>query len=119
LTFRLYLDEDSTHRALIRALQARGLDIENAVDAGMTARTDLEQLEHAAAAGRVLYSYNVGDFAHLHRLWLDAGKSHAGLVLVPQQRYSIGEQMRRVLRLAGERGEEEMRDRIELLSAWG
>lgn len=119
MTFLLYLDEDSTNRALLRALAARGLDVDNAVDAGMAARTDSEQLEHATAAGRVLYSYNVGDFAQLHALWLNAGRSHAGLVLVPQQRYSIGEQMRRVLRLAGERSDAEMRDRIEFLSNWG
>ena len=35
-----------------------------------------------------------------------------------QQRYSVGEQMRRLLRLISSLTAEEMRNRIEFLSAW-
>jgi hypothetical protein len=35
-----------------------------------------------------------------------------------QQRYSVGEQMRRLLRLIDTLTAEEMRNRIEFLSAW-
>jgi hypothetical protein len=37
----------------------------------------------------------------------------------PQQRYSVGEQMRRVLRIARQRTSDEMINRVEFLSAWG
>ena len=47
-----------------------------------------------------------------------AGKSHAGIILAVQQRYSVGEQMRRLLRLISALTTEEMRNRIEFLSAW-
>jgi Tfp pilus assembly protein PilZ len=47
-----------------------------------------------------------------------AGENHAGLILAVQQRYSVGEQMRRLLRLIDTLKAEEMRDRIEFLSAW-
>ena len=47
-----------------------------------------------------------------------AGESHAGIVLAVQQRYSVGEQMRRLLRLISSLTAEEMRSRIEFLSAW-
>ena len=62
MAFALYLDEDSVNRALIRALRARGMDMTNAVDAGHTGTPDLAQLEHATRNGRVLFTYNVGDF---------------------------------------------------------
>jgi hypothetical protein len=116
VALRLYFDEDSMSRALIRALQARGMDVANAVDAGMVRRTDREQLEHATAEGRVLYSFNVGHFYRLHRQFLEEGNWHAGLILVSQQRYSVGEQMRRILRLSRERSPEEMRNQVVFLS---
>lgn len=49
-------------RALVRALRARGVDVLTAWDAGRIERSDQEHLEYAAAQGRVLYSFNVGDF---------------------------------------------------------
>jgi uncharacterized protein (DUF433 family) len=66
VAFALYLDEDSVNRALIRALQARGMDVTNAVDSGQAGTGDLEQLEHATAHGRVLFTYNVRHFYELH-----------------------------------------------------
>jgi hypothetical protein len=47
-----------------------------------------------------------------------AGQNHAGIILAAQQRYSVGEQMRRLLRLISSLTAEEMRNRIEFLSAW-
>ena len=43
---------------------------------------------------------------------------HAGIVLAPQQRYSGGEELRRLMRLISTVSAEEMRNRIEFLSAW-
>ena len=48
-----------------------------------------------------------------------AGQSHAGIILAVQQRYSVGEQMRRLLRLTSTLTAEEMRNRVEFLSSWG
>ena len=44
--------------------------------------------------------------------------SYACLILVRQQQYSIGEQMRRFLRLMAARSPEAMRNRVVFLSAW-
>lgn len=118
MAFSLYLDEDSMNRALIRALRARGMDVTNAVDAGQAGTSDVEQLEHATAEGRVLFTYNIGDFFSLHTSFLQEGRTHAGLILAPQQRYSVGEQMRRILRMSGERSPEDMQGRAEFLSRW-
>jgi hypothetical protein len=119
VALRFYFDEDSTARGLMRALAARGLDVTNAVDAGFAGRPDSFHLGHAASEGRVLYTFNVGDFHRLHEAWLEEGRIHSGLVLVPQQVYSIGEQMRRLLRLNRVRSPAEMRNRVEFLSSWG
>lgn len=115
---RLYIDEDSMSRALVRALRARGVDVTTALDKGMIERPDAIHLDYATQQGRVLYSFNVGDFYELHTTYLTQGKSHAGLILASQQRYSVGEQMRRLLKLIATRSAEDMENRVEFLSAW-
>jgi hypothetical protein len=66
----------------------------------------------------VLYTFNVSDFYRLHTLWISARRDHAGLILVPQQRFSVGEQLRRILRLRATATAESMRNQVEFLSNW-
>lgn len=115
---RLYLDEDSMRQALVDALRARGVDVQTALDAGMIARPDEEHLQFATNERRVLYSFNASDYCALHSTWLAAGKEHSGIILAQQQQYSIGDQMRRLLRLIATRSAEEMTNRLEFLSGW-
>jgi hypothetical protein len=119
VTIRLYCDEDSMRHALVLALRKRGVDIITALEAGMIEETDERQLAFAAVAGRTVYSFNVGDFYHLHSLWLAEHRSHAGIILARQQQFSVGEQMRRLLRVIGAVSAEEMQNRIEFLGDWG
>ncbi len=44
---------------------------------------------------------------------------HAGIILARQRQYSVGEQMRRLLKLVGAMSAEDMQDRLEFLSDWG
>lgn len=85
----------------------------------MIEREDREQLEYATVQGRVLYSFNVADFYHLHTIFLTQGRSHTGIILAQQQHYSVGEQMRRLLKLIASRSAEDMKNQVEFLSAWG
>lgn len=117
MELRLYLDEDSMDQRLVQALRARGMDVQTALEAGLIARPDEEHLAYAAQQGRVLYTFNVADFYQLHARFLEQGRSHAGLVLAAQQRYSVGEQMRRLLRLRGQYTADEMEDRVVFLTA--
>ena len=117
--FQLYIDEDSMDRDLVRALRARGVDVTTAQDVGMMECSDEEHLLFATNQGRVLYSFNRGDFFRLHSQYAAEGKSHAGILLARQQHYSVGEQMRRVLKAMALRSAADMRDRVEFLSAWG
>lgn len=106
-------------RALVGALRARGVDVLTAFEASMIEHSDEEHLEFATAQGRVLYSFNIKDFYRLHTVYLAQGKSHAGIILARQQRYSIGEQVRRPLKLIATKSAEEMRNQqVEFLSAW-
>jgi ActR/RegA family two-component response regulator len=59
VTLRLYLDEDSMRRSLVRALRARGIDVVTALDAGMIERADREHLAYAASHARVLCTFNL------------------------------------------------------------
>ena len=105
-------------RALVEALVARGVDVVTALGADMIERANEEHLEWATAQGRVLYSFNVADFYQLHTDFLVQEKSHAAIVLAQQQRYSVGEQMRRLLRLIATLTAENMMNRVEFLSVW-
>ena len=105
-------------QALVRALRARGFDVLTAQEAGMIGRPDADQLAFATRLGRVLCTFNVKDFWTLHGEILAAGESHAGIILVTQQRYSVGELLRRLLRILATLSADDMIDRAEFLSAW-
>ena len=103
---------------LVAALRARHVDVVMASDDAMVKRSDEDHLRHAARAGRVLYSFNIGD-ASLHEACLARSESHGGIVLARQQHYSIGEQLRRLLYLVNSKPAAEMISHLEYLSAWG
>lgn len=117
MKIRLYFDEDSARHSLARELRFRGADVVTAIETGMAHKTDEDQLEWAAANSRVVYSFNRGDFYGLHTVWLKAGRSHSGIIL-SRQGLSVGEQMRRLLRLVNRLTAEEMQNRVEFLSNW-
>ncbi len=118
MKIRLYLDEDAQRGSLVKALRERGVDVLTANEAGMADRTDDEHLDFAAVQARVLFSFNVGDFNRLHAEYIRQSKPHAGIILAPQQKFSVGEQLRRLLRIINARSAEQMRDTVEFLGAW-
>ena len=115
----LYLDEDIQTKGLVQSLREHGVDVVVAWEVGMRQRDDDAQLALASSQGRVLYGYNVKDYFRIHAEWLTQGKSHAGIILVKQQTYSIGEELRRLLRLMAAKSADEMKNQIEFLSDWG
>ena len=119
MTIRLYLDDDSLAKALVKALRERGIDVVTTSEVGLDGSDDEEHLAYAAEQGRVLCSFNTRDFYRIHSEWIAQDKSHAGIILAQQQRYSVGEQMRRILRIIASRSAEDMTNGVEFLSAWG
>jgi hypothetical protein len=116
---RIYFDEDAMDTDLALALRSRGVGVLTPLDAGRAGLPDREQLSFATANDSVLYTFNVSDFYALHRDFLASGQSHGGMILAPQQRFSIGEQLRRILRLRAAIPATAMRNRAEFLGRWG
>ena len=73
----------------------------------------------AMAAGRVLVTNNICDFVPLHNLWVSQGREHGGIIVFPQQEFSIGETVRRLARLISSLSAEQIRNRLEWLNSWG
>jgi hypothetical protein len=111
----LYLDEDTMATALVVALRARGADVQTVVEAGLRGKDDKSQLEWAAVKGRVLYTFNVSDFCRLHQEYLDHGKEHAGIIVVPRQRYDLKQQIRLLLDVLNTKSAEEMHNTLYFL----
>jgi Domain of unknown function (DUF5615) len=115
---RLYMDEDSGDTALVLALENRGIDVITTLGVNRLSFPDEEQLIWARSQGRVLYSSNIRDFYSLHTAFLTQEQPHSGMILVQQQRYSIGEIMHGLLRLVAVKSAEEMENQVEFLSNW-
>jgi hypothetical protein len=112
---RLYMDEDAMSRILVRGLRARGADIVTAFEAEMISQEDRTHLEHATLQGRTIYTYNTKHFRQIHDEYLALGKRHAGIIVVPHQRYPIGEQIRRLMMLIQDKSAEEMENVLHFL----
>src|SRR5437016_5777986 len=104
---RLNFDEDAMDDALVKALRVRGVDVLTAFEAGMIERPDEDHLDYATSQGRVLYTFNVADFCRIHAASQSSLRPHAGIVVGRHKQYSIGEQMRRLLKLIAARSPEQ------------
>lgn len=114
----LYLDEDSIEKSLIKAFCNAGLDIVTVADVNRQSYSDYEQLIWATEQGRTIYSYNRRDFCLLHSEFLATERSHTGIILLQQQRYSVGQQLQGLLKLIATRSAEEMVNQLIFLSAY-
>lgn len=112
---RLYVDEDAGEDAVVKGLRTRGIDVLTTVEANRLGATDAEQLATAISLRRMIYTFNVRDFARLHREHLEQGIEHTGIVVIPDQRCSTGEKIRRVARFLKSVTAEEMVNRMEYL----
>lgn len=80
----LYMDEDMS--ALVATLlRSRGLDVTTVPEQSTLGKTDSEQLEFAASLGRCLVTHNRVDFERLHLQFIEEGKEHCGIIVVPQK----------------------------------
>jgi hypothetical protein len=112
---RLYVDEDAADGAIVSALSTAGYDVLTAHAAATLGNDDLKQLEYAIFQERTVYTLNTADFAMLHASLLMSGRTHAGIITIPEQRYSVREKIRRILALLNITTAEEMVDRIVYL----
>jgi hypothetical protein len=112
---RLFVDEDASQLAVIAGLRARGIDLLTAYEAGRLGASDESQLDFARSSGRALYAFNGRDFSRSHVELLQRGESHAGIIVIPKQRYSIGEKVRRIAKFVATNSAESIADQIFFL----
>ena len=112
-------DEDSADKPLVEALRARGLDVCVPSEVGLLEADDLDQLNWCILNQRVLVTSNIDDFYHLHSQLLRQNQTHPGIVAIQHKTLSLGERMRRLIKLWSALTREEMVNRIEFLSNWG
>jgi hypothetical protein len=80
----LYTDEDMS--ALVATLlRSRGLDITTVPEQVTLGKTDREQLEFGASLGRCILTHNRVDFERLHLQYMEEGRQHYGIIIVPQK----------------------------------
>jgi hypothetical protein len=115
---KIYIDEDAMDNDVVAALRSRGVSVRTPFDAGLIGRSDDQQLNFATEYDCVFYTFNVSDFYRLHTEWLAGGRDHAGMILGAQQRFSVGEQLRRILHLRATRTAAAMRNQVEFLANW-
>jgi predicted nuclease of predicted toxin-antitoxin system len=93
---RLYFDED-VDVLVARLLLARGFDVLTTRDAGLLGADDEAQFAFAARTGRALVTHNRIDFERIVTRYAEAGRSHAGCIIV--HRRDAHEIARRMMRL--------------------
>lgn len=104
-----YYTDEHISKAIIKGLQARGVDVLSCQEAGMRTASDEEHLAFANENGRVIFTYDA-DFIRLHT----DGFEHAGIVYSSKQG-NIGEQVRNLKLIAAVLTAEEMVGQIEFI----
>ncbi|MCC7363467.1 MAG: DUF5615 family PIN-like protein [Dehalococcoidia bacterium] len=118
MPLRLYTDNDSGRKALCDALALRGIEVLRTEDAGNRLLADDDQLQFATARGLVIYSANYGDFARIHKRWMEAGRTHAGIVVRVQQQVDIGTELRALMAVADGFAAGELANQLVYLDQW-
>lgn len=83
-----YYTDANIRKAIADQLRKNGVDCIRCEEIGMADVSDVEHLEYAAKENRVLVSFDQ-DMAALHKVWMEAQRSHAGIAFV--QHYLQGE----------------------------
>lgn len=79
---KLYVDEDSASRHLLRVLAQAGHDVRSPHDVNLSGRLDPVQLMHCIQSQRTLVSQNHDDFELLHNLVVLSGGRHSGIFAI-------------------------------------
>lgn len=112
---RLHLDADASRKALHRALLDRGHDVTRTPCDWMELDADdAIQLLRAGARGRVLFTFNIGDFMALH----EENPGHRGILLAAQASWSLSSLVHSLDHFLSKAEAGEMEGRIAWLNRW-
>ena len=79
---KFYLDENMSPK-IAEIIKSLGAEAVSAHEVAMVGVADEEQLDFAARQGMCLVTFNRNDFIELSRLYLDSGRAHSGVIIVP------------------------------------
>jgi predicted nuclease of predicted toxin-antitoxin system len=105
---RFHLDEN-VNIAIAEGLRLRGMDCTTTREEGLRGASDVEQLTFATSEQRILVTTDE-DF-----LTLASRQPHAGILYWHQESRSIGEVIRRIVRLCEQHRPEAIRNRVMFL----
>ncbi|MFY4730811.1 DUF5615 family PIN-like protein [Nitrospira sp. BLG_2] len=105
----LYLDED-VDPLLAKVLRDRGFDCVSTKEANNRAASDAAQLRFATEQGRVILTFNVGDFVTLAHEWSKTGQPHAGIIV--SDHLPFRELLRRILLLLQRHGQHDLTNTV-------
>ena len=81
-TVKFYLDENMSPK-IAEIMRKLGIDALSAHEVNMAGAADEEQLDYASRGKRCLVTYNRNDFIELSKMYLDSGRAHSGVIIVP------------------------------------
>ena len=109
LFVRLYFDRHIMSQLGVD-LRLSGFDVLTTEEANMDRASDEDQLTFAANQNRVIVTFNIRDFAPLHKQWTAEVRPHAGIIVSQQlgsRKYGV--LLSRLLKLLDKMSAEEMR----------
>ena len=115
---RLYIDEDASRNSFVMALHNANIDILTTAEAGNLGLIDAEQLIWTTNHHCTIYTFNVQDYCRLHKLYMEEGKEHFGIIVVPRQSYSVGEQLRGLQKLILSISPPQIKNKLIFLSSY-
>ena len=111
----LHLDADASYQALQKALRERGHDVTRTpADCMPLDASDRQQLLEATARGRVIFTFNIGDFVHLSREYPE----HGGIILAHQREWTLPTLIAALDRLLTEASAEMWSGQTRWLNDW-
>lgn len=111
----LHLDADASYQALQKALRERGHDVTRTPADWMPLdASDRQQLLEATARGRVIFTFNIGDFVHLSREYPE----HGGIILAHQREWTLPSLIAALDRLLTETSTEMWSGQTRWLNDW-
>jgi len=110
---RIYTNE-SVDVAIAEGLKRRGVDAFSARDTGNLGLMDEGQLAYAGNEKAAIFTYDT-DFLRIAARWMEAGRTHQGIIYCHPKSYSIGECLRKLRVLTSVLSSEDMVDHIEFL----
>jgi len=113
MSVALYMDHH-IQAAITNGLRRRGVDVVTAYEDGAARTADEQLLERAAQLGRCLFSMD-DDLLAIAQVWLQTGRSFAGLIYARQRRISVGQAVQDLELLARVMHPQDMLNRIEFL----